>query len=215
MKGYNIVIHITADDSEKANAIFFNSNGMDGFQRLKHIIMADKYLNSDKITIHEMEWLKSHQKSLLESVDRRITEDKFSTQRALLLLEMVGAYIQSLNQLKECFMNQSLLFSPTSKGILPEGFSNCINTKIKEDSNKADGDIWYDMKTKTVKMNCFEYMSPYEFEEKYFDDYFADLNIYDRKKDITNFSADEIEDIETIFNQFPVSTEDGIVISMI
>ena len=33
MEGCNIVIHITANESEKANAVFRDSHGIDGFKK--------------------------------------------------------------------------------------------------------------------------------------------------------------------------------------
>lgn len=213
MKGYNIVIHIMADKSEKANAMFPDLHGIDGFKKLKNIIEADNYLNTDTMTIHDLDGLAREEKNLLKKIDKEIANDKYLTQRALLLLGIVGAKIMDIEQYKEWFCNQKIFFE-TKRGTF-KVYSNYINTKLKEASRLADADIWYDMKTKKIRMNCFEYMSPYEYEEKKCDEYFADLYAYDGVNDITSFSVTELESIERLFENFPLSTKNGIVITLI
>lgn len=213
MEGCNIVIHITANESEKANAVFRDSHGIDGFKKLRNIIEADNYLNTDMVTINDLDGLTVEQKNLLEKSDKEIVNDKYLTQRALLLLEIVGAKIMDMEQYKKWSCNQTILFE-TQKG-KSDIYSNYINTKMQEASKLADGDIWYDMITKTIRMNCFEYLSPYEYEEKKCDEYFADLYVYDGTNDITSFSVTEMESIERLFDNFPLSTKDGIVITLI
>jgi hypothetical protein len=213
MEGYNIVIHIMANESEKANAMFYNSHGIEGFNKLRNIIEADNYLNTDMVTINDLDGLTVEQEHLLKKTDKEIVKDKYLTQRALLLLEIVGAKIMDIEQYKKWSCNQTFLFEP-QKG-KSNVYSNYINTKMQEASKLADGDIWYDMKTKKIRINCFEYLSPYEYEEKKCDEYFADLYVYDGASDITAFSVTEIEAIEQLFDNFPLSTKDGIVITLI
>lgn len=213
MEGCNIVIHITANESEKANAVFRDSHGIDGFKKLRNIIEADNYLNTDMVTINDLDGLTVEQEHLLKKTDKEIVKDKYLTQRALLLLEIVGAKIMDIEQYKKWSCNQTFLFEP-QKG-KSNVYSNYINTKMQEASKLADGDIWYDMKTKKIRINCFEYLSPYEYEEKKCDEYFADLYVYDGASDITAFSVTEIEAIEQLFDNFPLSTKDGIVITLI
>lgn len=213
MEGYNIVIHIMANESEKANAMFCGSHGIDGFKKLRDIIKADNYLNTGMVTINDLEGLTVEQKNLLEKTDKEIVNDKYLTQRALLLLEIVGAKLMDIEHYKKWSCNQTILFE-TKKGT-SDVYSNYINTKMREVSKLADGDIWYDMKTKKIRMNCFEYMSPYEYEDKKGDEYFADLYFYDGANNISSFSVSEMESIGRLFDNFPLSTKDGIVITLI
>ena len=193
--------------------MFYNSHGIEGFNKLRNIIEADNYLNTDMVTINDLDGLTVEQEHLLKKTDKEIVKDKYLTQRALLLLEIVGAKIMDIEQYKKWSCNQTFLFEP-QKG-KSNVYSNYINTKMQEASKLADGDIWYDMKTKKIRINCFEYLSPYEYEEKKCDEYFADLYVYDGASDITAFSVTEIEAIEQLFDNFPLSTKDGIVITLI
>lgn len=212
MKECNIVIHITANESEKANALFLGLHGMEGFNRLESIIAADTYLKAETTKSNEISALTIQQKKILENADAKITDDKYMVQRALLLLEIAGAKIQDIGHFKEHFCNQDILFK-MAKGT-SDGYANYVNTKMQEISDMADGDIWYDMKTKKVRMNCFEYMSPSEYEEQNPDEYFADLYVY-HGRNITDFSTNEVGAMYTLYKQFPISTEDGIVITFI
>ena len=72
MEGYNIVIHIMANESEKANAMFYNSHGIEGFNKLRNIIEADNYLNTDMVTINDLDGLTVEQENLLKKRIRKL-----------------------------------------------------------------------------------------------------------------------------------------------
>ena len=117
------------------------------------------------VTINDLDGLTVEQKNLLEKADKEIVNDKYLTPKSpLLLLEIVGAKIMDMEQYKKWSCNQTILLRHKKRE--SDVYSNYINTKMQEVSKLADGDIWYDMITKTIRMNCFEYLSPYEYEEK-------------------------------------------------